>query len=69
MRRVGGGDERWIFPPPEAVAAVRSQWLVACGYRYENWACLVRRLGGKGVQGACAPMAELALREQRGCFR
>ena len=23
-----------------------------------NWACLVRRLVGKGIQGACAPMAE-----------
>ena len=29
-------------------------------------ACLVRRRVGKGIQGACAPMAELALREQRG---
>ena len=28
-------------------------------------ACLVRRRVGKGIQGACAPMAELALREQR----
>ena len=32
-------------------------------------ACVVRRRVGKGIQGACAPMAELALREQRGCFR
>ena len=24
----------------------------------ENWACLVRRRVGKGIQGACAPMAE-----------
>ncbi|MGM9829009.1 MAG: hypothetical protein ACI30C_03110 [Muribaculaceae bacterium] len=32
-------------------------------------ACQVRRLVGKGIQGACAPMAELALREQQGCFR
>ena len=24
---------------------------------------------GKVVQGACAPMAGLALREQQGCFR
>ena len=23
-----------------------------------NWACLVRRRVGKGIQGACAPMAE-----------
>ena len=23
-----------------------------------NWACGVRRLVGKGIQGACAPMAE-----------
>ena len=31
-------------------------WLVWCGL----WklACLVRRLVGKGFQGACAPMAE-----------
>ena len=35
----------------------------------ENWACAVRRRVGKRIQGACAPMAELALREQRGCFR
>ena len=34
----------------------------------ENWACAVRRLVGKGIQGACASMAELALREQRGVF-
>ena len=27
----------------------------------ENWACVVRRRVGKGIQGACAPMAELAL--------
>ena len=24
----------------------------------ENWACVVRRRVGKGIQGACAPMAE-----------
>ena len=30
-----------------------------------NWACVVRRRIGKGIQGACAPMAELALRELR----
>ena len=27
----------------------------------ENWACAARRRVGKGIQGACAPMAELAL--------
>ena len=26
-----------------------------------NWACLVRRLVGKGIQGACASMAELGV--------
>ena len=29
-------------------------------------ACLVRRRVGKGIQGACAPMAEVALLLQRG---
>ena len=30
----------------------------ACGAAYGNWACVVRRRVGKGIQGACAPMAE-----------
>ena len=38
----------------------------SCGVGNGNWACLVRRLVGKGIQGACAPMAELALRLQWG---
>ena len=45
-----------------------------CGAGDENWACLVRRRVGKGIQGACAPMAErcggrfaapVGVREQR----
>ena len=30
----------------------------SCGVGDGNWACVVRRRVGKGIQGACAPMAE-----------
>ena len=32
--------------------------LTNAGVGDENWACVVRRRVGKGIQGACAPMAE-----------
>ena len=40
--------------------------LTNAGVGDENWACVVRRRVGKGIQGACAPMAELALLLQGG---
>ena len=30
----------------------------SCGAGYGNWPCVMRRHVGKGIQGACAPMAE-----------
>ena len=38
--------------------AARAGGGVACVVYDGNWACLVRRLVGKGIQVACAPMAE-----------
>ena len=69
LRRRGGGADTSLRPvmPLWCTALLRSG--ASFGLGDGNWACLERRLGGKGIQGACAPMAELALREQRGCFR
>ena len=46
---------------PCSIAVIARRWFVRCSDG--NWACVVRRRVGKGIQGACAPMAERV-----GCF-
>ena len=41
---------------PCSIAVIARRWFVRCSDG--NWACVVRRRVGKGIQGACAPMAE-----------
>ena len=41
---------------PSSIAVIARRWFVRCSDG--NWACVVRRRVGKGIQGACAPMAE-----------
>ena len=46
---------------PCSIAVIARRWFVRCSDG--NWAGVVRRRVGKGIQGACAPMAERV-----GCF-